>query len=64
MQATTAFTVSAAPTTALDGASVVRGHLRLFVPGASTTFALGGITANFNEWAGGFMCLKGVDVTP
>jgi len=61
---TTAFTVSAAPTTALDGASVCAGTCALFVPGTSTTFALGGITANFNEWAGGFMCLKGVDVTP
>jgi hypothetical protein len=61
---TTAFTVSAAPTTALDGASVCAGTCALFVPATSTTFALGGITANFNEWAGGFTCLKGVDQEP
>ena len=62
--ATTAFTVSAAPTTALDGASLCAGTCALFVPGTNTTFALGGITANFNEWAGGFTCLKGVDQDP
>jgi hypothetical protein len=26
--------------------------------------ALGGITANFNEWASGFTCIKGVDIAP
>ena len=57
-------TVSAAPTTALDGASLCAGTCALFVPGTNTTFALGGITANFNEWAGGFTCLKGVDQDP
>jgi hypothetical protein len=62
--ATTAFTVSATPTTALDGASLCAGTCALFVPGTNTTFALGGITANFNEWAGGFTCLKGVDQDP
>jgi len=62
--ATSSFTVSAAPTTALDGASVCAGTCALFVPGTNTTFALGGITANFNEWAGGFTCLKGVDQDP
>jgi hypothetical protein len=62
--ATTAFTVSAAPTTALDGASLCAGTCALFVPGTNTTFALGGITANFNEWAAGFTCLKGVDQDP
>jgi hypothetical protein len=62
--ATTAFTVSAAPTTALDGASVCAGTCAFFVPGATTTFALGGVTGNFNEWAAGFTCLKGVDLTP
>jgi hypothetical protein len=61
---TTAFTVSTAPTTPLDGASVCAGTCALFVPGTNTTFALGGITANFNEWAGGFTCLKGVDQDP
>ncbi len=64
--ATTAFTVSTAPTTALDAASLCGGTCALFVPGAGavTTFALGGITANFNEWASGFTCLKGVNLTP
>jgi hypothetical protein len=64
--ATTAFTVSAQPTTALDGASLCAGTCAFFVPGATatTSFTLGGITANFNEWASGFTCLKGVDLTP
>jgi len=63
---TTAFTVSAAPTTALDGASICGGICALFVPGAATTtpFTLGGMTANFNEWASGFTCIKGVDIAP
>jgi Tfp pilus assembly protein PilX len=61
---TYSFTVSAAPTTPLDGASLCAGTCALFVPGTNTTFALGGITANFNEWAGGFTCLKGVDQDP
>ncbi len=64
--ATTAFTPSAAPTTALDGASLCAGTCAFFVPGATATtpFTLGGVTANFNEWASGFTCLKGVDLTP
>jgi hypothetical protein len=69
--ATTAFTVSAAPTTALDPTSdintttkVCAGTCAFFVPGTTTTFALGGMTANFNEWASGFMCIKGVDLPP
>jgi hypothetical protein len=64
--ATTAFTPSAAPTTALDGASLCAGTCAFFVPGATATtpFTLGGVTSNFNEWASGFTCLKGVDLTP
>ena len=64
--ATTAFTPSAAPTTALDGASLCAGTCAFFVPGATATtpFTLGGVTGNFNEWASGFTCLKGVDLTP
>jgi len=62
--ATTAFTVSTTPSTALDGASVCGGTCAMFVPGTNTTFALGGITSNFNEWAAGFMCIKGVDLPP
>jgi hypothetical protein len=62
--ATTAFTVSAQPTTALDGASLCAGTCAFFVPGTNTTFALGGITSNFEGWAAGFTCLKGVDLTP
>lgn len=61
---TTAFTVSATPSTPLDGASLCAGTCAFFVPGATTYFALGGITANFNEWASGFVCLKGVDQAP
>jgi len=62
--ATTTFTVSTAPTTPLDGASVCGGTCAFFVPGTNTTFSLGGVTSNFNEWAGGFTCMKGVDLTP
>ena len=62
--ATTAFTVSTAPTTALDGASLCGGTCAFFVPGTNTTYSLGGITSNFNEWAAGFMCMRGVDLPP
>lgn len=62
--ATTAFTVSTAPTTPLDGATLCAGTCAFFVPNTDTTFALGGITANFNGWAAGFTCLKGVDLQP
>ena len=63
--ATTAFTVSTGtPTTALDGASLCAGTCAFFVPATNTTFTLGGITSNFNEWAAGFMCMKGVDLPP
>jgi hypothetical protein len=62
--ATTAMTVSATPTTPLDLASVCGGTCALFVTNSNTPFALSGVTANFNEWASGFMCLKGVDVAP
>ncbi|MDZ5457020.1 hypothetical protein [Azohydromonas lata] len=62
--ATTAFTVSTTPTTPLDGATLCAGTCAFFVPNTDTTFALGGVTANFNGWAGGFTCLKGVDLTP
>jgi len=65
---TTAFTVSTAPTTALDGASLCGGTCAFFVPNGTTTFALTPATGvppgNFGSWAGGFTCLKGVDVTP
>jgi hypothetical protein len=62
--ATTAMTLSATPTTALDLASVCGGTCALFVTNGTTPFTLSGITGNFNEWASGFMCLKGVDVAP
>jgi hypothetical protein len=62
--ATTAMTLSATPTTALDLASVCGGTCALFVTNGNTPFTLSGITGNFNEWASGFMCLQGVDVTP
>jgi len=61
---TKAFTVSTVPTTALDLATLCAGTCAFFVPGTTTTFALGGVTANFNEWASGFTCLSGVDITP
>jgi hypothetical protein len=63
--ATTAMTLSATPTTPLDLANVCGGTCALFVTAPGTTpFTLSGITGNFNEWASGFMCLKGVDVPP
>lgn len=62
--ATTAMTVSAAPTTPLDLANVCGGICALFVTNGTTPFSLSGINANFNEWASGFMCLKGVDLPP
>lgn len=62
--ATTAFTVSTQPSTPLDGATLCAGTCALFVPGTDTTFALGGITSNFDGWAAGFTCLEGVDLTP
>lgn len=61
---TTAFTVSASPTTPLDLANVCGGTCAFFVPGANTNFSLLGMTANFDEWAGGFVCIKGVDIEP
>jgi hypothetical protein len=62
--ATTAMTLSATPTTALDLANVCGGTCALFVTNGTTPFTLSGITGNFNEWASGFMCLQGVDVAP
>jgi hypothetical protein len=62
--ATRAFTVGVAPTTPLDLATLCAGTCAFFVPGTTTTFALGGVTAHFNEWASGFTCLSGVDITP
>lgn len=61
---TKAMTLSATPTTALDGATLCGGICALFVTNGTTPFSLSGITVNFNEWASGFMCLKGVDITP
>ena len=66
--ATTAFTVSTAPTTVLDGASLCGGTCAFFVPSGTTNFtltpAVGVPAGNFESWAGGFTCLKGVDLTP
>jgi hypothetical protein len=62
--ATTAFTLSATPTTPLDLATICAGTCAFFVPNGITAFSLGGITANFNGWASGFTCLKGVNLTP
>jgi hypothetical protein len=62
--ATAAFTVSTAPTTALDLATVCAGTCAFFLPNGTTSFSLGGMTASFDEWASGFVCIKGVDVTP
>ncbi len=61
---TRAVTVTPVPTTVLDNASLCAGTCALFIPGAITTFALGGMTVNFNEWASGFTCLKGVNLMP
>ena len=62
--ATTQLTLSATPATVVDGATLCGGTCALFVTGGNTPFTLSGITANFNEWASGFMCLKGVDQVP
>lgn len=61
--ATSTFTVSTAPTTNLDAATICAGTCAFFVPGTNTTYSLG-MTSNFNEWASGFVCMKGVDQPP
>jgi hypothetical protein len=57
--ATKSFTVSTAPTTALDGATLCAGTCAFFVPGGTTAFTVG-ITSSTNEWASGFVCMTGV----
>jgi hypothetical protein len=63
---TNAFTLSATPSTALVGARVCGGTCGLFnspsSTASSTPFALTK-TAGTLQWAGGFLCLKGVDRT-
>jgi hypothetical protein len=62
--ATNTFTVSAAPTTGLVGATLCGGTCALFNDASSTssttTFTLAK-TAGTQQWSGGFVCLKGVD---
>lgn len=62
--ATTRFTVTTAPTTNLDGATICAGTCAFFVPGDTTNFSLSGNSNNFNYWTAGFTCLKGVDLVP
>jgi len=62
----TAYTLSQRPTTPLSAATLCGGTCAFFNKGGSTTFALtrtlsGGIQTS---WSAGFMCLKGVNVTP
>ncbi len=61
--ATGAFSLTTAPATALDGASLCGGTCAFFVPGATaeTYFSIANPAV---RWAAGFMCLKGVDITP
>lgn len=60
---TRSFVVSAAPTTALDFATLCAGTCAFFVPNGTTNFSIVK-SAGTNEWASAFMCLKGVDITP
>ena len=63
--ATRSFVLSTAPTTALDPATLCGGTCAFFVPGGTTSFGFtksAGTT--INEWASGFVCLKGADLTP
>ena len=64
--ATRSFTMSAAPSTALVDATVCAGTCAFFNSGAtaSTNFSMSNVASNFNGWAGGFLCLKGVDLVP
>jgi hypothetical protein len=63
----TQFQVTAAPTTALNNATLCGGICALFNDPASasssTTFALTRATNAAQQWAGGFICLSGVDPT-
>lgn len=60
---TRSFVASAAPTTALDLATICAGTCAFFVPNGTTNFSIVK-SAGTNEWASAFMCLKGVDITP
>ncbi len=61
----TQFKVTATPSTALANATVCGGICALFdnpsSPSSSTTFALTRATDAAQQWAGGFVCLRGVD---
>ncbi len=63
----TQFQVTAVPTVALNNATVCGGICALFNNPASvsssTTFALTRATNAAQQWAGGFICLSGVDPT-
>ncbi|WP_310628631.1 hypothetical protein [Limnohabitans sp.] len=63
----TQFQVTAAPTTALNNATLCGGICALFnnpaSASSSTTFALTRATNAAQQWAGGFVCLSGVDPT-
>lgn len=64
--ATSSFTVNTAPSTALDNATICAGACAFFVPGTTTSYALGNVAgnANFNYWTAGFTCMRGVDLVP
>ncbi len=64
----THFTVNQAPTTALSNATLCGGICALFDNPASaaaktTTFSLTRANAAAQQWAGGFVCYRGVDPT-
>lgn len=61
---TNSFTVSTAPTTALDVATICGGTCAFFdQTAASTTFTIVK-SAGTSYWSSGFMCLQGANITP
>lgn len=62
--ATNSFTVSPVPTTPLSGATICAGTCAFFDQASATTTFTIAKPASTNYWAGGFLCLKGADITP
>lgn len=62
--ATNSFTVSPAPTTALNVATLCGGTCAYFDQASATTDFSIGKPANTGYWASGFTCLSGADITP
>jgi hypothetical protein len=59
------FTISTAPTTAVIGAKLCAGTCAFFNDpsnnASQTTFTFSPLSGSTTQWAGGFMCLSGVD---